>query len=188
MAHSTTFSSNSSNHHPRKGVADEELAKREAERARKREAEEHLPQRTLCPLFQLLLPPILEGSRNMTEIAVQRHHPEVVVWKIGAAVHLKARGPLAEIASPPRVRTQSDLTETETRELPATQNLIKGLSAGGTLKIQSLLMARIDTLSQGIFQEIVETRAKGTSEAIKTRGLGPEEDLTTEVGGATSTV
>ncbi|KAK7220576.1 hypothetical protein V2G26_008579 [Clonostachys chloroleuca] len=147
-----------------------------------------LPQRTLCPLFQLLLPPILEGSRNMTEIAVQRHHPEVVVWKIGAAVHLKARGPLAEIASHPRVRTQNDLTETETRELPATQNLIKGLNAGGTLKIQSLLMARIDTLSQGIFQEIVETRAKGTSEAIKTRGLGPEEDLTTEVGGATSTV
>lgn len=147
-----------------------------------------LPQRTLCPPFQLLLLPILEERRNMPEIAVQIHHPEVVIWKIGAAVHLKAPGPLAEIASHHRLRTQSDLTETETRELPATRNLIKGPSAGGTPKIRSLLMAWIDTLSQDIFQEIIETRVKGTSEVPKTRGLGPGEDLTTEVGGATRTM
>ncbi|CAH0053128.1 unnamed protein product, partial [Clonostachys solani] len=144
-----------------------------------------LPQRTLCPPFQLLLPPILEGSGNMTQIAVQRYHLKVVVWKKGAAVHLKARGPLTEIASHHSVRTQSDLTETETRELPATRNLIKGPNAGGTLKTQSLLRLQIRTLSQDIYQGIVETRAKGTFEVVKILGPGPEEDLTTGTRGAT---
>ncbi|CAG9999540.1 unnamed protein product [Clonostachys byssicola] len=157
----------------KKGVADEELAKREAERARKREAEEREDRALRSDTKHRRSPSTDSVSTISTAASADSRRKQE---------HDRNRS--AETSSRGRRLEDRRSRSPQSSRSPGRDSLSP---PRGTLKIQSLLVAQTDTLSQELSQGIIETRVKGTSE-VKIRGLGPEEDLTTEVGGATSTM